>query len=867
MGMEKGLNREEALKKLGKYGYNEIKAKSRISLFGIFFRQVRRNFVIYLLLVATFLAFFVGKNITGYSLIFVILVVVSVGFIQEYRAEKAISALKGMLVPVSIVIRDGKEREINSRELVPGDIVVLRNGEKVPADCLVLEQKELRVNESLLTGESREVEKKESGGKDVGDENMVFMGTFLVNGRCLARVVSTGMQTKFGKIAGMISEAEKELPLQDKVNKIAKYMAFIGILASLSVGIVMLLRATEINYIYFSSVLIVVIAVAVSSFPEGFPVVLIATLASGTRNMAKKNAIVNRMSIIETLGETTVICSDKTGTITKGEMTVKKVLYDNRLIDVSGAGYEATGDFFYDGKKIDFRKDEVLKLMLQCGVLCNDAIAERTGEDNVYRVLGSGTEGALIVLGAKAKVFKEDLNAERIEEIPFNSERKIMSVLTKFGNKNYVFSKGALEIVLNKCKFIRRSNGIFKLTERDRKKIVELNSQLTVKAYRTLSFAYKEVKSFKKDHLEEDLIFLGLVGMEDPPREEVKHALELCRTAGISVKMITGDSKETAMAVASQIGLSGNVLTGEELDKISDKKLLEFIDNVGIFARVKPEHKIRIVRVLKEKGEIVTMTGDGVNDAPALKEAHIGVAMGKGGTDVSRSVADLTLKDDNFSTIVDAVREGRTIFTNIQKFTAYQISINIAQVSLILLAVVIGLPVPLVAMQILFMNLLSDEITAITLGFNPASLDVMEIKPRKKSSLIDRKIIGMILIAGIIMSFVALGAFYYALNFMGMEEGKARTLAFATMILFGITNAFNFRSFRYPMYKLPIVTNKYLVYASALSLLATAIMIYSPIRKIFETYAINPFYLIIPFFLSFTLIGVFDFLKYKKAFH
>ncbi|MFH1291108.1 MAG: cation-transporting P-type ATPase [archaeon] len=862
----KGLTEKEAKERLEEYGSNELKEILHLSPLKILLRQIKNNFVIYLLSVAAIISFFVGKSVTAYTILVVIIVVISVGFFQEYKAEKAIAALKKMIMPISIVIREGKEIEVPSTEIVPGDIIILRTGEKIPADCLILEAKELRVNEAVLTGESLEVKKLEAKDeKDYNKENQIFMGTLIINGRCVAKVLHTGMNSEFGKIAGMISTAEKELPLQKKVNSITKYMVFVALTVSILTGFVMLIRNIPISYELFIDVLIVVIALSVSAFPEGFPVVLMTTLASGAYRMAQKNAIVNRMSIIETLGETTVICSDKTGTITTGEMTAREIFCDNKIFKVSGEGYEATGDFLYNQEKIDIKKNNSLSLLLKAGTLCNDSKIERKGMDNEYDLRGTPTEGALLIASAKAGIFTEDLNFIRKRELPFNSERKIMSVEVKEKNGNYIYVKGAPEILLENCKFIQRENGIFTLREKDKKLIVKTSEELTSKSLRTLAIAYKKSSS-NKDSLEKELIFLGLVGMEDPPRKEVRESIELCYAAGVNVKMITGDNKETAIAIAKQINLKkGRVVVGKEIDRFSDDDLVRIVKTAVIFARVRPEHKLRIVKALKQNGEIVTMTGDGVNDAPALKEAHIGVAMGLGGTDVTREVADLTLKDNNFATMVSAIREGRTIFNNIQKFVTYQLSCNYAELLIIFLGILLGLPLPLLALQILFMNLVTDNLPAITLGFNPSSQDVMESKPRKKSEILDKKLIILILIAGTIMGLVALGVFYFVLNVLKQELVIARTTALVTLIFFEIANAFNFRSFRKRVLNRSPFTNKPLIYASVISILATLLIIYSPLNIAFETAPIGAFNFLLAFVASLSIIVVFDILKVRKG--
>ncbi|MBN1793186.1 cation-transporting P-type ATPase [Candidatus Woesearchaeota archaeon] len=871
---ERGLTKKEAGKRLEKFGLNEIKDISKTTPLKILLRQIKSNFILYLLVVAMLLSFFVGKSVTAYTILAIIFMVVVVGFIQEYRAEKSIAALKNMLVPVSIVIRDGKEREIQSVNIVPGDILILRNGEKIPADCLLLEEKELRVNESILTGESKEVGKKIGSEKKYTDENLVFMGTYIVNGKCIAKVLHTGMNTKFGKVAGLISTTEKELPLQKKVNHIANYMVILAIIISVLTGLIMLSRSTPLNEEAILNILIIVIALAVAAFPEGFPVVLITTLASGARHMAKKNAIVNRMSIIETLGETTVICSDKTGTITTGEMTVRKVFANNTIYDVTGTGYEGKGDFLHNNKKIDTNKGHALRNMIYNAVLCNDSIIERTGNDMEFRAIGSPTESALSIMGVKAGLFKEDIKFSRIQEIPFNSERKMMSVLCQLDGEKVVYSKGALEYLIKKCTFVQRTKTISRLTEIEKKKILKLNKKMTSNCLRTIAFAYKKVNAFAKDHFEEDLVFLGFAGMEDPAREEVKESISQCFSAGIKVKIITGDNKETALAIAKEVGLHGKVMEGSELDNLSDEELTKVIGTIYIFARVRPEHKLRIVKALKENGEIVTMTGDGVNDSPALKEAHIGIAMGKNGSDVSRSVADLTLKDDNFSTIVSAIREGRTIFKNIRKFATYQLSCGFAELSIlffgVLLVPLLGWQIPiLLALQILFMNLVTTDLPAITLGLNFSSNDSMNEPPRKKSEILNKNQFILLFFTGILLTVLVLSSYFISFNILGHTHEYARTVALFTLIGLEIASAFNFRSFRKGVLNRGLIVNPYLFYASVISLIATFVIIYTPLNLVFETVPIGleGIGIVVPVCLF--LVLIFDLLKYvnnKKKF-
>ncbi|MFT4311921.1 MAG: cation-translocating P-type ATPase [Candidatus Woesearchaeota archaeon] len=859
-----GLTQKKARELLHQFGENRIDEKGKNSALKIFFRQIKSNFLIYILTFAAILSFFVGKEITAYTIVGVIVVVVVVGFFMEYRAEKSIAALKNMITQTSLVIRDGKEQEVESHHLVPGDIVILRTGDKVPADGIILEQKELRVNESMLTGEAKEVHKtvtpSEHSGKII-DKHKVFMGTYVVNGHCKIKVIHTGMNTEFGKIAGMITQTQKDIPLQQKVNTIVKYMSINALFFAIITGFVMAFRDAPLTTELAIEILIVVIALSVSAFPEGFPVVLITTLAGGARRMAKKNAIVNRMAIIETLGETTVICSDKTGTITKGQMTVRELFTPEHTVAISGAGYIGNGDFTIGKKKIDPNSYPHVHTLIKAGIICNDAGIEKHLDSNEYKIRGSQTEAALLVLGAKAQLYKDTFTTDRLEEIPFSSHNKTMSVLVKEQKQNNVYAKGAPEILLNRCTHYRYKNKVRALTNEKKKEFLAIVDSYTTQSYRVLALAQKQTKSTVKKQLETGLTFLGFAVMEDPPRDEAKVAIHECMQSGIAVKILTGDNKNTAGAVAKQVGLHGRVIEGFELDDMTDEELKDQIGSIQIFARVRPEHKIRIVRILKEQGEIVSMTGDGVNDAPALKESHIGIAMGKNGTDVSREVSDLILKDDNFATIVSAIVEGRTIFKNIQKVSVYQISITLAQLGFVFVAIMMGLPLPLVAMQILFINLLSDELTAIMLGFNPPSFDVLQKQPRKGSQLVDKHLAVMLFLATATVIITAVISFVYMLNVLELPLEQAQTFAFITIVFFGVTNAFNFRSFRYPVTRLPLNANVYLLAASIIAILITLLVVYTPLAIIFETAPVPGIYWLYAGLLSLIIIAVFDVFK------
>lgn len=859
---QKGLTHVQADALLRTHGANEIRDVGRVSAIGILFRQIRGNIVLYLLFVAMLLSFFVEKPITAYALLGIISLVIVIGFVQEYRAETSIQALRSMITQVSVVIRDGKTVTVPSRELVPGDIVLLRTGERVPADALILEANELRVNESVLTGESADLPKFAARDGDGEDKHYVFMGTFVVSGRAVVRVTQTGMSSRFGAIARLISSEQKELPLQRKVNVLARYAIVVALFFAAATGIAYTFRAGAFTPSIFVDALIIMIALAVSAFPESFPVVLITTLSAGTHRMASQNAIVNRMSVIETLGETTVICSDKTGTLTKGEMTVKYVLVDGRILEVSGTGYTPDGEFRYEGAAYAVPRDKVLELLCKGSVACNDATLERKN-DATYSVVGSATEAALLVMAAKAGFNRDTLTLFRHAEIPFSSERKLMSVLSSFGKTSYIFTKGAPEYVLKQCTKIQRKDGSFSLTSSERKRLEESVHSFSARGYRTIALAYKPSSGKSID--EKGLIFVGLVALEDPPRPEVMEALRDCMRAGITVKMITGDHKETALAIASQIGLKGPLLTGAHLDALSDVALAQCVTETVIFARVRPEHKLRIVNALKSRGEVVTMTGDGVNDAPALKAAHVGVAMGISGTDVSRSVADITLKDDNFATIVKAVREGRTIFNNMRKFVTYQFSCTFAEIMIIFLGILAGLPLPLVAIQILFMNMVTSDFPAITLGLNPSSNDVMEHKPRRKEALLLSDHRKMIVIGGLLMGIGVLLVFSYALYVAQKDVVFARTAALITLISCELLGAFNFRSFRkYTLARSPFV-NHYLVIASVISLLATFAILYTPLNVFFETAPLPWQWWLIALIPAIVLVIAFDVLKLLNA--
>jgi Ca2+-transporting ATPase len=830
---ENGLNEKEAKERLKKFGKNELVTRRKISALRIFLRQFS-NFLVLMLLIAGVISLLIAK-ITDASVIFVFLfVITTVGFVQEYRAEKAMEALKKLAAPKATVIREGKRAEIPASELVPGDIILLEEGDRVPADARLIEAMNLKVDESSLTGESIPVTKDAKFLKDVElaeRRNMVFLGTIVSYGRAKAVVVSTGMQTEIGNIAKLIQIEEREItPLQIQLNRFGKWLGAIALSLCVIAFVIGWVRGIEKFEMFLTAV-----ALAVSAVPQGLPIVITVTLALGMHRMAKHNALVRRLVAVETLGCATVIAADKTGTMTTNEMTVRKIFCGNKMINVSGAGFEPKGEFS--------SLDEDVKLLLKIGLLCNNANLEfKEGKWNVF---GDPTEGALVVAAAKANLWKEKIEVSypRIAEFPFSSERKMMTTIHKTSNKIFAFVKGAPETILELCSSVKENGKIRKITEEDKKKILDVLHQMTANGLRTLGFAYKEMEKeiFIPSYVEKNLIFVGLAGMIDPPRPEVRNAIELCKQAGIKVIMLTGDHKLTAIAVAKDLGLleSSEVLTGSELDKMSDEELEKRIENISVFARVSPSHKLRIVKALQKKGHVVAVTGDGVNDAPALKKADIGVAMGIKGTDVAKEASEMVLMDDNFATITKAVEEGRGIYDNIRKFVRYALSVNFSEIFFVSIAVFAGLPLPLLPLQILWINLLTDGAPSLSLSVDPKDPEIMKRKPREKKHTILHKMVLFIIAAGCLALLTEMGVFVWEL-FKGSTIEKARTMAFTTAIMFELFFVFNCRSEKLSVFKLSPFSNKWLVFAVIITFLLQAMVIYVPFfNSVFGTVPIG----------------------------
>lgn len=833
---ENGLSEQEAKLRLEKFGFNEIKERKKISPLKIFFRQFK-SFLIGILLVAAIVSLFLNEMLDA-SVIFAILMMNAfLGFFQEYRAEKAIEALKKLMVQKVKVVRDGEQKEIDSKELVPGDVIILEEGEGIPADCRLIESFSLAVDESSLTGESTPVEKQIEQIQDLPlaeRSNMLFMGTFVARGRGKAVVVQTGMNTEVGKIVKEIEEAEEATPLQKKLDKFGKLLGALVLIICFFVFIMGYLEDLNVIDDFF-----IAVALAVSAVPEGLPAVVTVALALGVSRMAKKNALVRKLSAVETLGCTTVIAADKTGTMTLNEMCVKKIWCAGNIFEVSGKGFEPKGEFFLEGKKIDVEEYEPLKLLIKAGVYCNHSSIEF--KDGRWRVVGDPTEGSLVVLGRKAGLMKKE---EPEFEIPFSSERKLMTTVYKDGESYIAFTKGAPEKVLAASSYLQDKDNKKRMSEEEKMRINSQMEEMAKQGFRVLALAYKKVREIKDSEIEKNLIFLGFVGMIDPPRPEVKQAIENCKEAGIKVIMITGDHKLTALAVAKEIGLierdSEEVLTGEELDKMSQEELEEKVEKTAIYARVSPQHKSRIVKVLKKKGHVVAVTGDGVNDAPALKKADIGVAMGIKGTDVAKEASEMVLLDDNFATIVSAVEEGRGIYDNIRKFVRFLLCVNFDEIFLITFAIVFGYPLPLLPLQILWLNLVTDGFPALALANDPYEKDLMKRKPRNPKSDILQGMLLFILVASVVNFLVGTIVFLWGIG-SGYEIGKVRTMVFSIAVFFELFFVFNCRSENKSVFKKGLLDNKKLLLAVLISFVLQLMVIYLPFfQQIFKTVALEP---------------------------
>lgn len=803
-------------------------------------------------------------------IIIIVILVAVAGFVQEYRAEKAVEALKKLAAPKARVLRDDKIVLIPSRDLVLGDILVLESGDVVPADARLIESIELRTNEAVLTGESIPVNKDASitllPETPVNDKrNMIFVGTHVIYGRGKAVVTATGMKTEFGKIAELVQEAEEEqTPLQKRLESFARKIAKVVILVCIAIFALdvfeIVLTIGRYGGVFQVKSLIETfmtsVSLAVSAVPEGLPAVVTITLALGAREFVKRNAIVRRLSATEGLGAVTVICSDKTGTLTKGEMTVRKLYVGggSRFIDVSGVGYEPKGEFLEDGELVSPITDNDVSTLFRIGSLCNNAGLEQDN-NGTWIIVGDPTEGALIVAGEKASLNQKRLMEQypRIGEIPFTSERKCMTTIHKAPEKETVaYMKGAPEIVLEKCLHMLEDGTKKKLTDTDRKNIMKANEQMASSALRLLAMAYRRLSHMPKElnekTIEEDFVFVGLVGIMDPPREEAVEANKQCEKAGIKTVMITGDHKHTAMAVAKEVGIMKEdslVLTGAELDAMSEGDFEKIVENVAVYARVSPEHKLKIVQALQKKRQIVAMTGDGVNDAPALKKADIGVAMGITGTDVSKEASNVILTDDNFATIVAAVEQGRVIYDNIRKYIRFLIACNFDELLVIGTFAILGgifgvdkFPIPMLPAMILWINLVTDGAPAISLAADSPERDVMSRIPRKPEEGILHGMGAFIFASFLLQAFGSILVFcleYYVWpNYgFGTEESLAvaRTATFVQTVMFEIFVIWNCRSETRSVWRMgrDALKNKLFIIAVTFSFIASIGVVYVPL--------------------------------------
>jgi Ca2+-transporting ATPase len=834
----KGLTEAEAADRIQKYGPNKLAEEGRIGRWELLLHQFTSP-LIYILMLAAIVTFFLEEYKDTGVIVAVILLNALIGYTQELKAEKNVRALKKLVVAKARVIRDGRELEIDSEGLVPGDMVVLASGSKVPADLRLTKTLELRVEEAMLTGESLPAEKNPQpipeDNLTSGDQiNMAFMGTVVVNGRAKGVVVETGERTILGQIATQVQETlTLKAPLQEKFDRFAKKIGLVVLAASVLLFVAGILTGEKIKEMFMT-----VVAAAVAAIPEGLPVVVTITLAIGVTRMARRNAIVRRLPAVETLGSTTVIGSDKTGTLTKNEMTVKGVYAGDRVYEVTGEGYEPKGEILLEWLTVDSHLDPELERVFRIGLLCNESNLYE--EEGVYRVDGDPTEAALIVSALKAGLDSEveRNNYPQIDIIPFESERGYMATLHRQGEKKWIFIKGAPEKLFDICTTC--SGGPWE-------KVGHIAENFAREGLRVLAMAYKEVppetEELTHELLETGLVFAGLQGMMDPPRPEVIGAIEGCRKAGIRVIMITGDHAVTARTIARKLGIGGKepgVLTGRELETMSDDDLFQRVREVSVYARVSPNHKLRIIQQLIRHGDIVAVTGDGVNDAPALKAAHIGVAMGQTGTDVAREAADMVLADDNFTSIFNAVEEGRIVFDNLRKVTFFLIPTGIAAILSILGSVLFGLPLPYLPAQLLWINLVSNGLQDVALAFEPGEKGVLTRPPRDpREGIMSRTLIERTVLVSLLISIGVLWEFWQALE-QGASLEKARTLSMTTMVFFQFFQAWNSRSEYQSIFRLSPVSNPFLFYGMIAAVLSQLVVVYVPsLQWVFRTEPIS----------------------------
>jgi Ca2+-transporting ATPase len=857
-----GLTADEAAGRLRSYGANELQALGRTTAWHTLAAQFR-NVLILILLGATLLSGLLGHGLEAAVIAVIVLFAVILGFVQEYRAERALDALRALAAPRAHVMRDGVEQNIPASEVVVGDVVALKAGDRVPADARITVAANLAIDEAALTGESQAIEKTPDALTEpalpLGDRrNMVFSGTLVTYGRGVAVVVATGMQTEFGRISGMVQSVKPgRTPLQENLDRLGRSLSKAALAVVAVIVALGLWRGQPLL-----EMLVFGIALAVAVVPEALPAVVTISLAIGVRRMVKRNALVRRLPVVETLGSTSVICSDKTGTLTKNEMTVREVFAGGRSFLLSGAGYEPAGEFSANGVRVS-PSLAVLEL-LRGGLLASDARV--IGTDGRWQIAGDPTEGALVVAAAKAGLDQHTLNEHfpRLDEIPFSSERRRMTTLHVAGASLMAYSKGAADAILGDCTSALDENATPRVGDLDPATAREAERQMASRGLRVLALARKEVQSLSD--AEREMTFVGLVGIMDPPRGEVRAAIQRCVAAGVTPVMITGDHPITATAVAGELGLltTGDVISGPELAALSDRDLEARIRDISVYARVSPGDKLRIIAAWQKHGDVVAMTGDGVNDAPALKKADVGIAMGIAGTDVSKEAASITLLDDNFASIVAAVEEGRIVFANIKKYLTYLLSSNVGELLLMAGAAVAGLPLPLTAVQLLYVNLATDGLPALALAVDPAEPDLLRRKPRNpRLGIFMRPLMILLLTGGLWSALVNLSLFAFLLQ-TGRPLREAVTMTFVSLVLIQFFKAYNYRSDRLSVTERPFA-NRWLNMAIGWELVLLAGIVYTPaLREPFGTFplALNDWLLIAG--LAFTVVPVLEAVKWME---
>ena len=848
ISLDAGLNTEQVSENQKKYGLNQLKEANKKTFLSKVADQFK-DFLILILLAASVVSFSIGEKTDAMIIVAIVIINAMLGLYQEGKAEKAIEALQKLAAPNANVIRNGAPISVPAEQLVPGDVVVLETGDIVPADLRLVESYNLQIEEASLTGESVASEKR---AEDICEEdvsladrkNMAYASTILTYGRGKGVVVSTGHDTEIGKIAEVIQGYEEEsTPLQKKLARLGKQLGIIVLAVCVVVFVIGILQNLPMLDMFMTSV-----SLAVAAIPEGLPAIVTVVLSLGMGKMASKHAIVKKLPAVETLGTTTVICSDKTGTLTQNEMTVVKVFVDEHILDVEGEGYEADGRICHEKEEVDVETVPTLERLLEITLLANDAKLKRL-ENGKLGVMGDPTEGALITLANKWDMYSKDYEEAhpRKNELPFDSDRKMMTTFHENIEKNPVvsFTKGAPDVVLSRCSYWEKNNEIVELNEELREKISEVNQKFSKNALRVLALAYRSFEKMPEeitvDEIEKEMIFVGLVGMIDPARAEAKEAIKLCKHAGIIPVMITGDYKETAFAIGQQLGMVEDIsqaMMGTELEQYNAEQMREIVKDKRVYARVSPEHKVKIVTALKENGNIVAMTGDGVNDALAIKKADIGIAMGITGTDVAKNTAEVILTDDNFASIVDAVQEGRIIYSNIKKFVSFLLSCNIGEILIVLVSILMKLPVPLLPIQLLWLNLVTDSFPALALGVEKGDEDIMNQPPRDpQEPILDKKTSIRITVQSIAITIATIGAYQYGLHhFTEHSLEGARTIAFVTLILAELLRSYSARSESHTVMSIGMFSNRALTLGTVFSLFMTLIVIYIPfMRTLFHT--------------------------------